>query len=181
MSEDTTGKTYSFDVCAQCKIICCQGANPPLTLKRKKLITDYLKTQNLPVKNPFVCEEYSHPAVGAMQYCVFYNKKTGKCRVHQVKPETCKAGPITFDINLRTRKIEWFLKKEEICALAQRLGAKNDKLREHLEAAKVEILCLVCELDADSLRAILRIEEPQTIKIGEDDLSAEVLKKLEIS
>ena len=181
MSEGTTGKTYSFDVCAQCNLICCQGANPPLTLKRKKLIGDYLKSQNLTVENVFVCEEYFHPAADSKGYCVFYNQKTGKCRVHQVKPETCKAGPITFDINLRTRKIEWFLKKEEICALAQRVGANSDQLRGHLEAAKVEILRLVSELNADSLRAILRIEEPQTDKIGEDELPAEVLEKLGIS
>jgi hypothetical protein len=89
-----------------------------------------------------------------------------------------RKGPITFDINLRTRKVEWYLKKEGICTLAQKLYDNADLFKGHFEAAKAEILHLICELDSDSLRAILKIEEPQTFKIGENDLLGEILKKI---
>ncbi len=111
-------------------------------------------------------------------FCVFYNKKTGKCIVHSVKPETCRAGPVTFDINLQTGKVEWYLKTPEICALAGALRENHDLFKEHFEVAKAELLRLICELDAEALRALLKIDEPQTVKIGEEDLPKEVMEKL---
>ncbi len=40
-------------------------------------------------------------------------------------------------------------------------------------------LCgLVEELDADELRELTKIDEPQTFKVGEEDLPFEVVKKL---
>ena len=178
MSEDRNGKTYSLDVCSQCKLICCQDADPPLTLNRKKILTEYVKEQKVPVKPLFAGEEYAHPATDARGICVFYNKESRKCRVHPVKPETCKAGPITFDINLKTRQVEFYLKKGEICAFAQVLYGSKELLGKHLEAAKSEILRLICELDADALKTILKIPEPQTFKIDECELPKEVIKKL---
>jgi hypothetical protein len=101
--------------------------------------------------------------------------------VHPVKPETCRAGPVTFDVNRRSRKVEWYLKKTEICALAKRLCENRDLFKEHFEVARVEILRLIRELDAEALRAILLIEEPQTFKIGEDDLPKEAIEKLRLT
>ena len=49
-----------------------------------------------------------------------------------------------------------------------------------MEAAKPEILRLISELDADALKAILQIPEPQTFKIDENDLPTEVMLKLGI-
>ena len=178
MSEDNLGKTCSFDVCSNCKLLCCIDANPPLTTQREKTIENYLKNQKISLKSPFVHGEYSHPASDAEGVCVFFSKKTGKCIVHPVKPETCKAGPITFDINLKTRKVEWFLKKGEICALAQKLHDNKEALNVHFEAVEPELMHLICELDARSLKAILRIDEPQTIKFGEGILHKGVLQKL---
>ena len=178
MSEDDMGTTYSFDVCCQCKSICCQDANPPLTLKRKKLIKKYLKEQRIRVENPFTNEAYSYPAVDAMGFCVFFDKDTRKCLVHPVKPETCRAGPMTFDINCRTRKVEWYLKTAEACALAKTLCKNGNLFGKHFEVAREQLLQLICELDSKALQAILKIEEPQTVKIGEDDLPKEVMEKL---
>ena len=180
MSEDRNGRTYSFDVCSQCKLICCQDANPPLTFNRKKMLIEYVKEQKISVKTLFAGEEYSHPSGDAQGICVFYNKETRKCRVHPVKPETCRAGPITFDINLKTRKVEFYLKKGEICAFAQVLYENKELLGKHLEAAKLEILRLICELDADALKTILKIPEPQTFKIDEHELPKEVIVNLGI-
>ena len=180
MPEDRNGKTYSFDVCSQCKLICCQDANPPLTSKRMETLRAYVEEQEIPVQKAFAGKEYFHPTSDSEGICVFYNKQTQKCRVHKVKPETCRAGPVTFGINLKTRKVEFYLKKGQICAFAKVLYENKELLSKHLEAAKPEILRLISELDADALKAILQIPEPQTFKIDENDLPTEVILKLGI-
>ena len=180
MPEDNNGATYSFDVCSQCKSICCQDAKPPLTEKRKQIISEYLKKQKITIKEPFSKEEYSYPAVDDEVYCGFFNKDSGKCSVHPVKPETCISGPITFDINFKTKKVEWFLKKDELCAFAGILYKNQAGFKEHLEIAKKQIMRLIKELSAEELRAIVKIEEPQTFKIGEDDLPQQVAYKLSL-
>ena len=167
-----------FGVCNQCGGACCRNARPPLTLKRKQIIETYLKKQKIAIASPFVHAEYVFPKEDAEGYCIFYDKKTGKCLIHSVKPETCVAGPVTFDINLKTRKIEWHLKMEKICPLAGVLYKNKDALKKHLESAKSEILALVSELDSEALKAILKIEEPETFKIGEDKIGKDILDKL---
>jgi Fe-S-cluster containining protein len=168
-----------FGVCIQCKRpLCCEGTRPPITSERRKIIEAYLKEQKFPVENMFVAESYTFPREDAEGYCIFHDKKTRKCKIHSVKPETCVAGPITFDINKKTQKIEWHLKKEEICLLAGRMGKDNEALRKHLESARKELLQLVQQLDPKALQAILRIEEPETFKIEEDSLDKSVLDKL---
>jgi Fe-S-cluster containining protein len=178
MAEDNNGLTYSFDVCSQCTSICCQDAKPPLTGKRKKIVTKYLKEQKINVEKPFAKENYFYPSVDEFVYCGLFKKETGKCSVHPVKPETCKAGPVTFDINFSTKKVEWFLKKSELCAFAGILYSDKAAFQKHFEEAKKELTQLICQLSADELRAIVKIEEPQTFKIGEDDLPQKVVKKL---
>jgi Fe-S-cluster containining protein len=178
MPEDKNGTACSFDVCSQCKIICCQDAKPPLTEKRKKIIEKYLEKEKINIEKPFVKENYSYPAVDELVFCRLFNKETGKCLVHPVKPETCRAGPITFDINFSTKKIEWFLKKSELCAFAGTLYSDKAAFKNHFEAAKPELTKLIQELSREELWAIVKIDEPQTFKIGEDDLPLEVVKKL---
>jgi len=178
MPEDNHGATYSFIVCSQCKIICCQDAKPPLSEKRKKMIRAYLEKQKINIEQPFAKEHYSYPTVDEHIFCSFFNKETGKCSVHPVKPETCRAGPVTFDINFCTNKVEWFLKKPEICAFAGVLYSDKAAFKNHFEVAKKELTQLIRELDPEELREILKIEEPYTFKIGEDNLPPEVVSKL---
>jgi len=180
VSEDALRKTCSYDVCCECTRSCCQDAKPPLTQKRKQIIKDYLKKHGNVTKNIFTNSEYSYPSVDVAGFCVFYDKVTKKCIVHQVKPETCRAGPVTFDINRCTRKVEWFLKKEELCLFAGKLFDTLEQFAAYFEVAKEEIMRLICKLDSEALQAILKIDEPQTFKIGEDPLPEEVLSKLGI-
>ena len=178
MPEDSNGTTYSFDVCGRCKIFCCQDAKPPLTENRKKIIKQYLEKQKINVEKPFAKASYSYPAVDEQLYCRLFDKKTGKCCVHVVKPETCVAGPITFDINFSTGKVEWFLKKSEICPYAGALYDNKGAFEKHFDVAKKQLTSLIGQLDADELRAIVKIEEPYTFKVGEDDLPLDVAKRL---
>ncbi|MGQ9460962.1 MAG: YkgJ family cysteine cluster protein [Candidatus Bathyarchaeaceae archaeon] len=167
-----------FPVCSKCKLNCCQNARPPIIQKRKKIIESYLATQGLRIKEPFNSADYIFPRETTDGFCILFDKKSGKCLVHPVKPETCIAGPITFDINPQTGKIEWFLKFESICSVAGILYRDKEALEKHLSSARKALQTLVQELDAKALRAILKIEEPETFKIGEDSLSPRVLEKI---
>jgi len=181
LPDEETRKNCRFDVCCECKLGCCQDAKPPITKERKRIIEEYLRKEEISIEHPFVQANYYFPAVDETGFCIFYHKQTKKCLVHTVKPETCKAGPVTFDINRRTQKIEWFLKTEKICPLAGALYGNKEALKNHLEGARKELLKLVHDLDSEALCAILKIEEPDTFKIGEDDLDASVLTKLKSS
>ena len=169
-----------FDTCSRCKTnySCCNDTTPPITDERRRIIETYLKKEKIPVKDVFVETDYVFPRLVEEGYCIFHDKKTRKCLIHVVKPETCVAGPITFDINVRNRKIEWFIKKDSLCQLAGVVHEDKTRLWRHLESAKMEILRLVRELNARALKAILTKDEPETFKIGEDEISGDVLEKL---
>lgn len=145
-----------------------------------KAIENFLKVDKGHVEMLFTKRDFTFPSVDSNDYCIFYDKTKKNCRIHQVKPETCRAGPITFDINRQTKKVEWFLKESRLCALAGRLFFNPQKFNDHFKIAKHEIMQLIRQLDSESLIAILRREESQTFKIGEDPLPNEVLSKLRI-
>ena len=184
MSQKTPEQTRQYDffnVCGSCPIGCCSNVRPPVTSRRMGIVQDYLKANNIAVERPFEKNMYSFPGETEDKRCVFLDKNTKKCRIHPVKPETCAAGPVTFDITLKTGKIEWFLKTEKICPLAGALYGNKEALKNHLDCARKDLLKLVHDLDSEALCAILKIEEPDTFKIGEDDLDASVLTKLKSS
>lgn len=137
-----------------------------------------MKANNILVSSPFENRDYVFPAETHNGYCIFFDEATKKCQIHQVKPETCAAGPITFDINRETGRIEWFLKTEKICPLAAALYKDKEAFEKHSKSAKTEVLKLVRDLDSDALRSILTIAEPDTFKFGEDVLDPEVAAKL---
>jgi len=170
-----------FHICGSCPITCCSSARPPVTSRRKAIIRDYLKAKNIAIEKPFEKNVYSFPRETEDNCCIFLDKSTKKCKIHHKKPETCVAGPVTFDINLKNGRIEWFLKTEKICPLAGALVRDKRALERHLVSAKREILNLVHDLDGEALSAILKIEEPDTFKIDEKDLNTKVLAKLKPS
>ncbi len=184
MSSKTSPKLRQsnfLNVCSNCEIDCCNGARPPLTSKRKESLKKFLETNSGFVLHPFEDGKYAFPRETETGHCIFFNKNSAKCQVHPVKPETCVAGPITFDINIETGKIEWFLKLKKICLLAGTLNQDKAALEKHLKSAKREILRLVRELDPLALRTILTIKEPDTFKIDEDNLGSRVTAKLKSS
>jgi Fe-S-cluster containining protein len=150
-----------IEVCAKCRTNCCCNARPPLTQRRIEIIQSHLQIRGIvPKLNQ---GEYSFPEEYPDGYCSLLDANARRCGVHEVKPETCVAGPITFDIDRRTGKIEWYLKTEEICPLAGILAKDRSLLLEHLSSARRELLRLVSELESSELTAILRIEEESTI------------------
>jgi Fe-S-cluster containining protein len=173
-------QTDFFGTCNRCSTgwSCCHETMPPVTGRRRRIIKAYLRANKIPVENPFVEAEYVFPRLMADGYCVFHDEKTRRCLVHPVKPETCVAGPVTFDIRAETSRIEWFIKTDKICPLAGRVYVDKALLKKHLGSAKREISTLVKELDSEALRAVLKKEEPETFKIDEDNLEKSVLNKL---
>jgi Fe-S-cluster containining protein len=173
-----------FNVCGQCKISCCKDARPPVSPRRRKIIENYLKSHPIQgVEPPYFTREnqYTHPREDPEGYCIFYDKKTRLCRIHRIKPETCVAGPITFDVNPKTKKLEYYLKTDKICPLAGRIYTlKDGTLQKHLASAKREIRRLVLDIEPESLKAILKIEEPDTFKVGEEEMK-KAKKKLAVA
>ncbi|HVO36565.1 MAG TPA: YkgJ family cysteine cluster protein [Candidatus Acidoferrum sp.] len=168
-----------FDVCANCKTrySCCNDTTPPVTTERRKIIEAYLKENRIFIDSPFERTGYVFPRLMADGYCVFHDTSTKKCMIHPVKPETCVAGPITFDVNVETGTIEWFVKTDRICQLSGAVYQDKQLLRKHLENAKREVLRLISQLTAEELKAILKKDEPETFKIDEDYLE-QLLRKL---
>jgi Fe-S-cluster containining protein len=171
-----------FNVCGRCGNGCCKGARPPTSPRRRKLIEEYLKKHRLKdVEPPYFDEshDYTHPRETLEGYCIFYDQKTRRCKIHPIKPETCVAGPITFDINAKTGKLEYYLKLEKICPLGGKMRKANTAaLKKHMRSAKREIRRVVRDLEPEALRNILKIEEPDTFKVDEEKLEGEVLRKL---
>lgn len=167
-------------MCSNCRTSysCCNDTTPPVTPERRKIIEAYLKENRISIANSFQRTEYVFPRLLADGYCVFHDKKTKKCVIHPVKPETCVAGPLTFDVNVKTGKIEWFVKMDRICQLSGAVYQDKQLLRKHLENAKREILRLANQLTAEEMKAILKKDEPETFKIDEDDLEEQLLRKL---
>ena len=167
-----------YEVCRECPDGCCTAVRPPLTDMRRRIILEYLSRNDIRIENPFENGRYVYPREVEGGRCIFLDGSTKRCKVHPVKPETCVAGPVTFDIDAKTGKICWFLKTGEFCRLAAPLYKNSEAYVEHLRRAKREIRRLIQGLDADALRAILIIEEPDTIKVGEDLAPTRVLARL---
>lgn len=179
MSREGERQKNFFDICKKCRIDCCRDARPPITLRREKIIEEYLRKCRIIIQNPFIHSQYTFPKEDGDGYCIFYDREMRRCIVHPVKPETCVAGPVTFDINLETGKIEWYLKTENICPLAGVIFRDKELQKGHFESARVEILRLVRELSPEALKTILKREEPETFKIGEEEVERGVLEKLQ--
>ena len=176
MSNTSSRQRDFIKICSGCKTICCYGARPPLSRERIRIIEKHLQnsSRTLELRE----EEYCSPRERADGSCSLFDTDLGQCLVHPVKPETCVAGPITFDINQRTGKIEWYLKTNETCPLAGVMAKEETLLNEHLSSARTELLRLVGQLEGPALKAILRIEEENTIKIGEEILPQAIRLKL---
>lgn len=96
-------------------------------------------------------------------YCVMYQQ--GRCKIHQVKPETCVAGPFTFDV--KGSLLEIYLKRETICPLAKFLRENEEAYRWLFDAAVEKLTDLVMALPPSELAEVCKIEEPETDLVAE--------------
>lgn len=150
--------------CSRCHLSggCCFEARPPLSQER----IDILRDNGVPAD----CVEfagYRRLRLRQDGFCVLFHE--GKCSIHSIKPETCVAGPFTFDI--KDGKLQIFLKRESICPMVRFLKADRKAYDGMFETAVEKITDLVKAVAHDEMAEILKIDEPETDLVAEIALS----------
>ncbi len=150
-------------VCGSCHLDggCCFEARPPLCQER----IDILLKEGV---DPGAIESagYSRLKLRPDGFCILFND--GQCSIHSIKPETCVAGPFTFDMD--GSRLQIFLKKESICPMVRFLKADPKAYDELLAISVKKIMDLVTALPSAELEEVLKIEEPETELVAEIDL-----------
>jgi len=152
-------------ICDRCGGLCCREAHPPLSRDR----IDEIVSSGHPFGN-IEYRGYSCLAAGEDGMCVMFH--AGHCRIQAIKPETCRAGPFTFDIV--NGVLEIWLKHEHICPLAGLLREDPEAFGRLCAVARDELLRLVRSLTPGDLAAICRIPEPETDKVAEIPLEDDI-------
>jgi uncharacterized protein len=89
----------------------------------------------------------------------------GKCTIHAIKPETCRAGPFTFDV--KDDQIQIFLKFESLCPIVGLLKEVPAAYNQQYEQSIRNITHLVANLSTKELEVINGIDEPETEKVAD--------------
>lgn len=89
----------------------------------------------------------------------------GRCRIHAVKPETCVAGPFTFEV--AGNRLCLFLKHESICPLVPYLKADEHIYVTQFQHAAQILANLVRSFPPQELDVINAIPEPETDLVAE--------------
>jgi Fe-S-cluster containining protein len=147
------------EVCKECGGRCCMDAHPPLTEERIQIMTD----NGVPA-DKIEFAGYKRLKVREDHMCVMF-KDNGLCAIHGFKPETCVAGPFTFDV--KEGVIEIYLKKESICPLVAVLKQDRKSYDEQYKMAVDKIVRVVAFLPEEELLTVCTIEEPDTEKVEE--------------
>ncbi len=145
-------------ICMECGGHCCDEAHPPVSAACYQWLTDAGVSPDM-----FETVGYRRLKVRANGECVL--SKNGKCSIHAFKPETCRSGPFTFDMN--GDRIALYLKHERICPIVGLLKEIPEAYRQQYELAVQSITHLVKNLTEEELAVICAIEEPETDKVGE--------------
>jgi uncharacterized protein len=145
-------------ICLRCGGHCCNEAHPPISGHcYRRLIAAGIPEE--------VFERDGYRSIRTRNDGTCICSTEGKCRIHAIKPETCRAGPFTFDVKGDT--IEIFLKFEEICPVVRLYKDTPEAYRQQYDLAVKSISHLVSNLTETEIAAICRIEEPQTEKVAE--------------
>ena len=145
-------------ICLRCGGHCCdRRASPDLGT-----LLPEARSAGVPA-DAFELNGYRHLKTRPDGTCVQWNG--GKCSIHDIKPETCRAGPFTFDV--KGDVIGIFLKFESICPVVRLLKQTPAAYEQQYERAVKSITRLVANLSDEELEAICRIEEAETEKVAE--------------
>jgi len=141
------------------------GAMPPLTKKRIDiLLANGVSPEEIEIKG------YKRLRLKPDGFCVLF--QDGKCSVHSVKPESCVAGPFTFDVKGRILQI--FLKNPSICPMVEVLKKDRKAYGSLFELSVSKIVELVNDLPTEELLEIVKIDEPETELVAEIKLTGSV-------
>jgi len=152
--------------CDECQLQggCCFEARPPLSQER----IDILLRSGVS-EDDIEFDGYRRLRLRPDGFCILF--KEGRCSIHSIKPETCVAGPFTFDI--RDGNLQIFLKRESICPMVRFLRANNQAYEALFKTSVEKIVHLVSEIPEAEMAEILKIDEPQTDLVAEIRLCPE--------
>jgi Fe-S-cluster containining protein len=149
---------HAETVCLDCGARCCYEAHPPVSSSCYELLTGAgISPDN------FEFTGYTLLKTKQNGECILL--ENDKCRVHSFKPETCRAGPFTFDV--QHDMIVMYLKHETLCPVVRLLKSSPEAYRQQYERAVQNITHLVRNLTEDEISAICQIDEPETEKVAE--------------
>ncbi len=154
--------------CAACDLDggCCRGAMPPLTDERIEVLL-----ANGVRKDQIDYGPYKRLKLKPDGFCILF--RDGRCSIHSVKPETCVAGPFTFDV--KGAVLEIFLKRECICPMVRYLKENRAAYDELFRTSVEKIVDLVEKLPPEELAEIVKIDEPDTDLVAEIRLKRRLL------
>lgn len=146
--------------CGECHLDggCCFEARPPLSQDRIDILLE-----NGVSPDAIEFAGYKRLRLKPDGFCLLF--QDGRCSIHSIKPETCVAGPFTFDMNGTLLQI--FLKKDSICPMVRFLKANRKAYDELFQVSLKKILDLVKAVPALEMAEILKIEEPETDLVAE--------------
>jgi Fe-S-cluster containining protein len=156
LSEDWLGRAE--EICMRCGGHCCVDAHPPVS----RSCCERLTAAGV---SPDLFEEAGYRRLKAHENGVCILSEHGKCIIHAIKPETCRAGPFTFDV--RDDVIEIYLKFSRICPLVTLLKGTPEAYQLQYDLAVKSITHLVRNLTQAEIEAVCRIDEPETEKVAE--------------
>jgi Fe-S-cluster containining protein len=137
---------------------CCDEAHPPISNPcHQRLIAAGVSPDSFEVNG------YRRLKTNPDGTCILM--KEGKCTIHDIKPETCRAGPFTFDV--MDDQVQIFLKFESLCPIVGLLKEVPSAYNQQYEQSVRNIAHLVSNLSREELTVISRIEEPDTEKVAE--------------
>ncbi len=146
------------DICIRCGGHCCDDAHPPISdTCYQRLIAAGVSP------DCFEMQGYRRLKTHPDGTCIMM--QGGKCTIHDIKPETCRAGPFTFD--LRDDRVQIFLKFESICPVVGLFKEVPSAYNLQYEQSVRNIAHLVSNLSREELVVISHIDEPDTEKVAE--------------
>jgi hypothetical protein len=145
-------------ICLRCSGQCCNDAHPPISEHCYRR----LLAEGVP-GDAFERKGYRYLRTRRDGTCTF--RTGGKCAIHTIKPETCRAGPFTFDV--KGDVIEIFLKFEKICPIVCLFKEVPEAYEQQYTLAVKNITHLVSNLTDEEINVICRIEESETEKVAE--------------
>ena len=146
--------------CDDCHLAggCCFEARPPLSQKRIDMLME-----NGVSADAIEFVGYKRLCLRQDGFCVLF--RDGKCSIHAIKPETCVAGPFTFDII--GNRLQIFLKRENICPMVRFLRANRKAYDALFETSVEKIMDLIRSVPEEEMAQILQIDEPETDLVAE--------------
>jgi len=146
--------------CNECHLVggCCFDARPPLSQERIDILL-----KNGVSADAVEFAGYKRLRLKPDGFCVLF--QDGKCSIHSIKPETCVAGPFTFD--MKGNILQIFIKRESICPMVRFLKANRKAFDGLFEASVKRIMELVNKVPPLEMAEILKIDEPETDLVAE--------------